>query len=357
VTILLVTVILIARFWKWYYQANTGQDETIYFRTEDGWRLALHHYAPKGPARGLPVVLCHGLASNRFTFDLPGEASLARYLSSHGRDVWVPELRGSGWSDHPGLLVSDVPYTWKFEDHLHWDVPAIVAEVCSRTGADRLHWVGHSMGGLLGLAFLSQQEHAPYASVVALGSPVDFTRIHLKAFRILLKFRWILQFTRVAPMPYTGSLLLPVAHKLPTVLLGLFYPPNIRPIAARKVVALCSQLVTSQALWLDFGRFLAEGFFASPAGRPYLESLQERETPVLLLAGSRDSIAPADAVVAACGSGPSRGERQCRIFGKQTGCGEDYGHMDLMVGMRSESEVFPPILEWLDRHDPAASDA
>ncbi|KAJ1465598.1 hypothetical protein T484DRAFT_1647966, partial [Baffinella frigidus] len=44
------------------------------------------------------VVLFHGFASNRFTFDLNPEESVADYLATKGWDTWVVELRGSGKS-------------------------------------------------------------------------------------------------------------------------------------------------------------------------------------------------------------------------------------------------------------------
>ncbi len=64
-------------------------------------------------------------------------------------------------------------------------------------------------------------------------------------------------------------------------------------------------------------------------------------------------MAPPDSVVAACQNGEQTAERKCLIFGKETGCVEDYGHMDLLMGVRTEHEVFPHILTWLDDHDVA----
>jgi poly(3-hydroxyalkanoate) synthetase len=44
-------------------------------------------------------------------------------------------------------------------------------------------------------------------------------------------------------------------------------------------------------------------------------------------------------------------ERECLILGKENGCEEDYGHADLVVGLRAEVEVFPRVAEWLERQD------
>jgi len=135
---------------------------------------------------------------------------------------------------------------------------------------------------------------------------------------------------------------------------GAFYPANIRPTVARKIVALATELVTSNSMWLNFGRFLEAGLFAPKNGKPYLEDLPKSKTPIFILGGSKDMMAPPAAVVAAFGTGEQRAERKCLILGKEAGCVEDYGHMDLMLGIRAEEEVFPQILKWLDEHDVAA---
>ena len=142
-----MVIVALGCLWQAIYRSPTDQDLTSYVRTDDGWRLAVHHYRPEGESRGLPLILCHGLSSNRYTFDIPGGPSLARFLRSHGRDVWVVELRGAGMSDKPGMLQADVPFSWGFEDHLRKDLPAIVKHVLQVTAAPAVHWIGHSMGG------------------------------------------------------------------------------------------------------------------------------------------------------------------------------------------------------------------
>ena len=152
-------------FWEWFYQVPTSQDETAFFTTRDGWRLALHRYRPQGESEGLPVILCHGLGGNQHSFDLHGAPSLAPYLKSCGRDAWVVELRGSGASDRPGLCIANLPYSWGFDDHLECDIPAAIHYVLERTRASAVHWVGHSMGGMLAEAHIARHNDHRIASV------------------------------------------------------------------------------------------------------------------------------------------------------------------------------------------------
>lgn len=147
--------------------------------TRDGWRLYLRRVAcvaspggaPPPAPRAHPVVLCPGLASGGVeSFDPPesGAASdptaspsssspvpsMAEHLARLGFDVWVPDLRGSGRSDRASWWRRS---TWFcVDDHLWHDVPAVVGAVLSATGARELHWVGHSMGGMLAVGAASR---------------------------------------------------------------------------------------------------------------------------------------------------------------------------------------------------------
>jgi pimeloyl-ACP methyl ester carboxylesterase len=339
-----------AYFWQWLYESPTDEDEIHYVRTADGWNLAIHRYRPTKESPGLPVILCHGLSSNRYTFDLPGASSLARFLRDRGRDVWVAELRGSGMSDHPRLLKSDVPHFWDFEDHLLEDLPAIINEVIRKSGASAAHWVGHSMGGMLIRAHLASNS-APIASAVTLASPLDFSKLNNNNFSYLLKLKNLVKPMPILPLTFLSRLAIPVVHLIPRAVRTLFHPPNIDPGVARRVLALAAQLVTSSKLWLSMGRFLESGIFGPNGEEPYLKGAPMTDVPVLVVAGSADAMAPAPAVTAEGVTTDLSGQIQCLILGKETGCREDYGHMDLVVGLHVETEVFPRIEQWIGSHD------
>ncbi|MFH1117983.1 MAG: alpha/beta fold hydrolase [Pseudomonadota bacterium] len=343
--------VAICYFWEWFYQAPTSQDETGYFVTGDGWRLAVHRYRPQGAAKGLPVILCHGLGGNRYSFDLHGAPSLAPYLKKSGRDVWVLELRGSGASDRPGFWIANVPCSWGFGDHLECDVPAAINYVLERTGAPAVHWIGHSMGGMLAEAWLARSGNPGTASVTVIGSPADFSKINRPAFHMLLHLRWALRLLHIAPVAFFAKAFIPVIHRLPSSLQGLFHPPNIDAAAAKRMVAIGSPALMSSELWLDFARFLEMGKPADENGVPYLQHLPASVVPVLLLSGSKDAMAPPASVFGAVRPQQDRGERKCITYGRDTGCREDYGHVDLLVGRNTETEVYPDILEWLGSRD------
>lgn len=97
------------------------------------------------------VVVCvHGLTRNGSDFDL-----LAPALASEGWRVYCPDVVGRGASD---WLASAEAY----------DYPQYLADMAvliARSGAERLHWVGTSMGGLIG-TMLAADPKTPLASLL-----------------------------------------------------------------------------------------------------------------------------------------------------------------------------------------------
>ena len=139
-------VVLWMAFWRRYYQVDTGAHEIHLVPTGDGWRVALSRYRPSNPSHRYPVLLCHGLSANRFSFDIDEETSLARHLASRGYDVWVLELRGHGLSDHPRWF-SGRKFGWSFDDYVLQDGPAAIDHILQQTGASRCIGWGTAWGG------------------------------------------------------------------------------------------------------------------------------------------------------------------------------------------------------------------
>jgi pimeloyl-ACP methyl ester carboxylesterase len=135
-----------------------------YVRAADGQRLALSEISdPSAERRGdAAFLLVHGFAQDRRGFTLgPMPGALLR----RGARVFLGELRGHGDSRVSRSL------RWDLRTHLELDCPALLDGVRARSGAERVHWVGHSMGGLLGCALLEHQATA-LASLTAIAAPI-----------------------------------------------------------------------------------------------------------------------------------------------------------------------------------------
>jgi pimeloyl-ACP methyl ester carboxylesterase len=340
------SIVAAGLLWQWFCASPTSEDETHFIRASDGWRLAVHRYLPKGSSGKLPVILCHGLGSNRYVFDMPRGPSLARFLCERGRDVFVPELRGSGMSDKPGIFWSDVPREWRFDDFIENDVPAIISAVVETTGSSRVHWIGHSMGGLVVAAYLASRDDPRIASVVAVGSPYDFSRLDAALVRRARRLKWILRHP-FFPLMLLAKSMGPLAEYVPESLNAAFYGPNTSSEVSRRIFAVACEAAPPCSLWRDHMRFLETGIFGPGDGSRYGDRLPD--IPFLCIGGSKDRIAPRASVD--CIPESDSAERECLIIGKESGCDEDYGHTDLVVGRRVAAEVFPVIASRLDRHD------
>lgn len=107
-------------------------------------------YLEWGENDGRPTVLCvHGLTRNAHDFD-----RLAARLAQRYRVVAV-DVVGRGGSD---WLTDPAHYTYV---QYQADMNALIA----RLSVERVHWIGTSMGGLIGM-FLAAAPNSPLASLV-----------------------------------------------------------------------------------------------------------------------------------------------------------------------------------------------
>jgi len=165
-------------------------EETGLVLAADGQRLALTEVrgAGEGGRAGAPAfLLLHGFAQNRRGYTL---GPMPGALLGRGARVFLGELRGHGESrvDESG--------SWNLTTHLELDCPALLEGVRERAEVDRVHLVGHSMGGLLGCALLSTD--APLASLTAVATP-----LLLGAARPLVRLASLVlgPFATIAPKP------------------------------------------------------------------------------------------------------------------------------------------------------------
>lgn len=108
-------------------------------------------YREWGAENSRGVVVCvHGLTRNASDFDL-----LAADLAAAGWRVLCPDTVGRGASDWLAA-----PNSYDYPQYL-----ADMAVLIARCGVERLHWVGTSMGGLMGM-MLAADPKTPLASLL-----------------------------------------------------------------------------------------------------------------------------------------------------------------------------------------------
>ncbi|WP_305095150.1 alpha/beta fold hydrolase [Prescottella sp. R16] len=125
----------------------------------------LHRYGPD--TGGRPVLLVPPLAVSTRCYDLRPGQSLAAHLVETGRTPYVVDYGDIGYADrHLG-----------FEDWTDDIVPGAIRRVSElHDGAD-VDVIGWSLGGTLSLLTASAHPDLPIASITALGTPIDYSKI------------------------------------------------------------------------------------------------------------------------------------------------------------------------------------
>jgi len=257
----------------------------------------------------------------------------------------VVELRGAGRSSRPSLF-NDFKYNWNFDQYVHRDTPAAIEKILQVTGAAQVHWVGHSMGGMIAYAYLMTQGPGRVRSITTVGSPAMAHAPHPMMQKVL-PLRHLLR--KVPALPYAGAsfLLAPIMPVFKSTVGWLFgNPKNLGTRDMMKLVCMVpSNLPT--ALMMQFADWLAERGFAGAEGEvPYYSELHRVTVPALLIAGAVDLLTPPNEIQYVYDEISST-DKTLLTFGKAMGCRHEYGHIDLILGRYAEEEVWPHILEFL----------
>jgi pimeloyl-ACP methyl ester carboxylesterase len=291
--------------------------------TGDGQKLALTEVAAgrRRPGSAPAFLLLHGFAQNRLSYSagpMPGE------LLRRGARVFLGELRGHGDSH------TDQIEPWTLETHLELDCPALLDGVREAAGAERVHLVGHSMGGLLGCALLARD--APLASLTALAAP-----ILLGADRILVRLASLCvgplatltpRGRRVPMDTFLRALARPLSRPDPALplrafqrLTGLASPAHADPDALHEILARADR--ESPRV---FGELARNAVLRRPrlAGVDLVEAVRRSPLPIAALVGSADIFAPRASVAPL----ESPGQQGPRLVLEVPGA----THIDMSVG-------------------------
>lgn len=325
-------------------------------KTADGWELALTHYNPIGPAKGRPILLVHGISANERNMDLE-QVSMARWFAEHGRDAWTLSLRGTGNSDSiaPAGSPADLadkgkgrPGPIRFDDYWKQDLPAAIAYIQTRSNADGIDYAGHSMGGMVLYAYLSQGGKGVHAAAT-LGSP---TRLNWGTTleRLMLGMSpmigegWMIPSDLGAKMaaPFQG-----VVDDGPFQ--RFFYVPGTTDLEVWRQLMVHGTAPVSGGTALQLMDMMQNGRFLSADKQTDLKAdMSKITTPILVVAGRLDRIAAAPAVKD--GYRSLGGPKEWLLVTEGNGAHGEYGHMDLVIGKYAGDDVWAPILEFLDAH-------
>jgi oxygen-independent coproporphyrinogen-3 oxidase len=131
--------------------------------TDDGVELAL--FRMRAHRDGRPaLLLVHGAFVGHRIWLRRG---CAAYFEDCGLDVWLADLRHHGASAR-----EPSPRTWRYEDWILSDAPALVRRVRQETVDAPVAWLGHSSGGAVGLCAAARgPADARCDAIVTFGTP------------------------------------------------------------------------------------------------------------------------------------------------------------------------------------------
>lgn len=291
----------------------------------------------------MAILLIHGYGQNRYAWHLPSR-SLVNYLADAGYDVFNLDLRGHGRSRHLGARPPR-----DLSEYVREDVPAAMETVRELSGHDRVFLIGHSLGGLISYAaapLLADE----VAGITTLGSPYQFTRgsrflssmgsamlgldrrldlgevaVPLKAFGEAMRLARVFVESPVFPLPIRG-----------------YAPKSLEPRILGEHMSLAMDIgsvAVMRAMFLRAAEARATGHRLGIL-YGYASAFESLDRPILVVAGSKDGLAPPDAVRPAYERSSST-DKTYRVFPR--------GHIDLLVGRDAPVTVWPVLRQWLDR--------
>jgi pimeloyl-ACP methyl ester carboxylesterase len=287
------------------------------------------------------VLLVHGYGQNRYAWHLPAR-SFSNYLAYGGLDVFNLDLRGHGRSRHLGARRPS-----HVADFVREDVPAAVEEIQRLTGARPIYLVGHSLGGLVSYAAAAQLSGA-VAGIVTLGSPYHFTR---GSWALTLLGHLMMGLDRRVGLGH-GALALKGWGEAIRLARGFvespLFPLPIRGFAPGSMEP--EVLSQHMSLAMDAGSItVLRNMFLSAAQQRrtgnrlgglvgYAHDFEALDLPLLVVAGTKDDLAPPASVVPAFERSSST-DKTYRTFPR--------GHIDLVVGRDAPQTVWPLIESWV----------
>ncbi len=374
--------------------ASAGKKETVYTTTPDGWKIALTHISPAPGTKEhrYPVILCHGFGYNANYWMLDAVADLPNYLSQQGYDVWVPSLRGSGKSskwmfklaevggeaaglafgknpkDDPlGTLFGAVKIVqgigkselnnasadpkymnWTYDDYVMQDVPTIIKAVKEKSGKDKVHWVGHSMGGNIVLCYLTQTPKAneDVASLFTAGSQLTMSKGTVMR-RQFENF----QAQRLLEVRGNAGDLATMKEATKETNNKMFF--NLDNADQVLVTRLNEIGLDTPSLGV-LGQYMTlsdTGKYSSTDKKiDYTAGASNISVPAFFSAGGKDNFVNPDDVdflIKHVSSSP----KESKIYGHSQGFSVDFGHNDSFISSAASREIYPLVVGWLDAND------
>jgi lysosomal acid lipase/cholesteryl ester hydrolase len=340
-----------------------------YFGTEDGLGLSMFRFTRGTP--GEAVLVIHGLTTSTDMFVMPEHTNLVTYLLDQGYDVWCLDFRMS--NRHSYNLFK---HRYTLDDIALFDYPPALEVMRREIGDTPIHVICHCLGATSFTMSLFGKAVDGIASVVA--NSVSLTPRVPRWSRVKIGFAPFLVET-VLGLPYLnpqwdddpglsrGKLFakavsafhhecdVPACHML-SLMWGTGWPAlyeheNLADVTHRRGGDLYGS--TSMHYYRHVRRMVSAGHAVkmdphntahSRLPDDYLACAADITTPVLFLTGEQNRVFTDSNIVAYEELEKiAPGRHELRVL-------PGYGHQDPFMGSRVARDVFPHLVEFLDRH-------
>jgi lysosomal acid lipase/cholesteryl ester hydrolase len=344
--------------------------ETIAFNTEDKLGLSFERFT-RAECDDV-VMIIHGLTTSTDMFIMPEHYNLVSYLLDNGfTDVWSLDFRMS--NRHSYNLFR---HRMTMDDIALFDYPAAIAKMKERIGDRRIHVICHCLGSVSFMMSLFSKSVDSITSVisnsVALTPRVPrWSEVKLKGAPFLIEYvlgfpylnpRWSYEpgFSRGKVFSKINSLFhrecnVPACHVL-SMMWGTGWPAlynheNLADITHRRGGDLYGG--TSMHYYRHVRKMVkAGGAVKYDPNDPkygklpnnYFQYALDIETPVLFMTGESNRVF-ADSNVY-CYQKLEKlvpGRHELQVF-------PNYGHQDVFMGKSNHVDIFPRLLEFLNKH-------
>ncbi len=296
---------------------NTEITQESIFTNAGEHRLHLRRFYTN--PKGQPVWMVHGSIENGHIFYSNSGKGLAPFLAAQGYDVFVADLRGRGKSTPP----IDSSSKWGLKENLKEDFPAYIEKIRELKGNQPQHWMAHSWGGVMQLAFLARYTSpAEVASLTFFGTK---RRIGIFSLTKFLKVDLVWN--------HFSKLLVKKYGYLPAKKFNIGSDNE-----SRRSHSETHHWVVAKK-WLDWH----DNF-------DYGKALQEKELPpALYLTGANDKELGNPADVRELMLETKSANAKMQVVGKKEGYLHDYDHINLLTHPDAPKDHFREIIEWLKK--------
>ncbi|MBL8950459.1 MAG: alpha/beta fold hydrolase [Myxococcaceae bacterium] len=348
--VLVAAFLALAFFAHVFYPLGGEPAQRLKAVCADGWELAVWKRPARHKRFAEPIVLCHGLGNNHRVFDLHAPLSLSLALAEAGFDVYAVDLRGAGQSQRSP---KGAAFHASIDDHVQFDVLAALELARSDSGGAKVLWVGHSLGGLVGLSAMTPDVQALVAGVVTIGSPVFFSGLQGRTKAALALGRFA-AWPRRVHLNVLARLALPLAGITPAYFTeGMLNAANVDGSIRRRSLASMIAPIWRGVL-LQMSDWVTNDVLRSRDGKTdYRERIAKLTVPLLTVGGAVDRLAPLDAVKKAHELAGSPDKTLLVEWPD----GVQYGHGDLLLGRQAPTHVYVRLIDWLGRHSTALAES